>query len=46
MRLAYLTPATVERARQLAASAPIPDPGTIARLRALLGVVPAQRRAA
>lgn len=39
---------TRERARQLAASAPVPDPETVARLRALLGVTPAvaARRAA
>jgi hypothetical protein len=30
-----------ERARQIAASAPAPDPETVARLRALLGVTPA-----
>lgn len=32
---------TRERARQLAASAPVPDPETVARLRALLGVTSA-----
>jgi hypothetical protein len=38
--LGTLTPATVKRARQLAACAPVPDPETIARLRALLGLAP------
>ncbi len=37
-----------QRARQLAASAPVPDPETLTRLRALLGITPAvaARRAA
>jgi hypothetical protein len=35
-----------QRARQLAASAPLPDPETVARLRALLGVAPMWKRAA
>lgn len=36
-----MNPRARERARQLAASAPAPDPEVIARLRALLGVTPA-----
>lgn len=43
MSLGILAPATVARARQLAASAPVPDLETVARLRALLGVMPAGR---
>lgn len=40
-----LPPKSVARARQLAASAPVPGPEVVARLRALLGVTPAPRLA-